>query len=144
MSNTGPNQDERIMAALSHGSVVLFGTGIIAAIVLWVTQKEKSAYVAFQALQATVYQLVGLVLVMLGWCCWTGLYLLSMIPLMAAADSGADPPAVFWLSLVLMFAPLALMGLWALGGLWGAVRCLQGREYRYLGIGHQVQRWLES
>ncbi len=61
MSETGPNQEERIMAALSHGSVVLFGAGVIAAIVLWVTQKEKSAYVAFQALQATVYQMIGLV-----------------------------------------------------------------------------------
>jgi len=144
MSEPQRTQDERIMSALSHGSIVLFGTGVIAAIVIWVTQKEKSAYIAFQALQATVYQLIGLVVVMLGWCCWTALYFLSMIPLIAAADSGGDPPAVFWLSLMLMFVPLAVMGLWVLGGLWGAVRTLQGRDFRYLILGDQVERWLNQ
>jgi hypothetical protein len=106
-----------------------------------VTQKEKSAYVAFQALQATVYQMIGLVLVGLGWCCWLGLYMLSLIPLIAADNAGGDPPAIFWISMLLMFAPMALMGLWTLGGVWGAVRTLQGRDFRYLIIGNMVERW---
>jgi hypothetical protein len=31
------------------------------------------------------------------------------------------------------------MGLWIIGGLWGAVRTLQGREFRYLVIGKQLE-----
>jgi dolichyl-phosphate-mannose--protein O-mannosyl transferase len=47
------------MAALAHGGILLFGMGLVAAIVLWVTQKEKSRYVAFQTLQAAAYHLAG-------------------------------------------------------------------------------------
>ena len=56
-------QEERTLAALAHGSVLLGAVtsglgGILAALVIWLVQKEKSAYVAFQALQALVYQAV--------------------------------------------------------------------------------------
>ena len=37
-----PTQDERVMAALSHLSVFIPLFGVIAPIVIWVTQKEKS------------------------------------------------------------------------------------------------------
>lgn len=145
MESSKPNQDERVMAALAHGSAILFGMGVIAAVVIWATQKEKSRYVAFQALQASVYQFVGIVVAMLGWCCWMVLYFLSMIPLIAAAEQGAsDPPMLFILSTLLMFVPMAIMGLWTLGGLWGAVRTLQGQNFKYLAIGQQLERWLAS
>lgn len=144
MNVTKPSQDERTMAALAHGSAILFGMGAIAAILIWMTQKEKSRYVAFQALQATAYQLAGVLVSILSWCCWTALYFLSFIPLIAAAEASADPPAVFWLSMFLMFVPMGLMGLWILGGLWGAVRVLQGREFRYILIGQQLERWMSG
>jgi uncharacterized Tic20 family protein len=144
MNEAKPSQDERTMAALAHGSVILFGMGAIAAILIWMTQKEKSRYVAFQALQATAYQLVGVLVSIVSWCCWMALYFLSFIPLVAAAETSSDPPAVFWLAMFLMFVPLGLMGLWILGGLWGAVRGLQGRDFRYILIGQQLERWLGS
>ena len=55
------SQDERMMAGLAHGSILLglFTNGIggiAAALVIWITQKEKSDYVAGQALQAMIYQ----------------------------------------------------------------------------------------
>jgi uncharacterized Tic20 family protein len=53
-----PNQNDKIMAALAHISALLPLMGVIAPIVIWATQKDKSEYVAFQALQAVVYQLV--------------------------------------------------------------------------------------
>jgi uncharacterized Tic20 family protein len=130
------------MAALAHGSALLFGMGIIAAVVIWVTQKDSSRYVAFQALQALVYQLAGILVQMIAWCCWTALYFASFIPLIAVAEAGGEPPFIFFASMMLMFVPLGLMGLWILGGLWGAVRALQGRDFRYLLIGDQLERWL--
>jgi hypothetical protein len=102
--------------------------------------EDKSEYVAFQALQAIVYQIAGLVATMIGWCCWMALYFASFIPLIAAAEQGGDPPFIFWFSMLLMFAPLAVMGLWILGGLWGAVRCLGGHDFKYLVVGN----WLEK
>ena len=50
------------MAALAHASALLNlfsgAGGLIAALVIWLTQKEKSAWVAFHALQALVFQAV--------------------------------------------------------------------------------------
>jgi len=141
MSGTRPTQDERIMAALAHACAVLFGMGIVGAIVIWVTQKEKSRSVAFQALQATVYQGAGLVVQLVIWGCWLTLYLLSFIPLMSAPD---EPPLFFLATIVLMLVPLGLLGLWIVGGLWGAVRTLQGREFHYAIIGQRLEHWLAS
>jgi uncharacterized Tic20 family protein len=141
MNQEIPSQDRRIMAALAHAGALILGTGIIAAVVVWITQKDRSRYVAFQALQALVYQTAGVVVQIIGWGCWTALYTLSLIPLLASADSASEPPLFFLLSTALMVVPLVLMGLWALGGLWGAVRALQGREFRYLGIGALLERW---
>ena len=119
--------------------------GIVAAIVIWVTQKGTSRYTAFQALQAVLYQLVGLALFLVSFCCWLGLYFVSLIPLFAAEQGGTgEPPLIFLASLLVMAVPFAFMGIWTLGGLWGAVRCLQGREFRYPLIGGRQERWLAS
>jgi uncharacterized Tic20 family protein len=68
------NQDERIMAALAHGSILLPMTGVIAPIVIWITQREKSRYVAFQSLQALLFQLILIV----AWVLGMGCYMLSI------------------------------------------------------------------
>lgn len=53
-----PTQDERIMAALAHVTVIWPTLGMIAPIVIWGTQREKSPFVGFQALQAAAYQFI--------------------------------------------------------------------------------------
>lgn len=139
-----PSTDERVTAALAHGVVIAYGLGAVGAVVVWLLQKEKSKYVAFQALQAAVYQLVGLLAQLVGWSCWGCLYGLSFIPMVANAEKYKDapPPAVFFISLGLMVVPLGLMGLWILYGLWGALRAFQGRDFRYIVLGRMVERYL--
>ena len=55
-------QDEKTMAMLAHGGAllnVLTGIGgIIVALVVYLIQKDKSPWVAFQALQSLIYQTV--------------------------------------------------------------------------------------
>jgi len=140
MTQAEIGRDDRIMAAIAHACAIMLGMGVIGAIVIWATQKDRSRYLAFQALQATVYQIVGIAATMLGWFCWMAIYFASFIPLMAAADRGGEPPAFFWFSLLLMLAPMAFTGLWILGGLWGAIRCLSGHNFKYPIIGN----WLEQ
>jgi len=145
MDNEQPSQEERTMAALAHGSVVLFGMGVVAAIVLWVTQKEKSRYVAFQALQAVAYHIAGFAIFIVGMGCWLALYFISFIPLMTTPEESAG--GALWIFLVatfLMLVPFAQMGLWILGGAWGAVRTLQGKDFHYVVIGRYLERWLDK
>lgn len=68
-----PSQNDKIMAALAHVSAILPFMGVIAPIIIWATQKDKSEYVAFQALPAVAYQL----LMILAWFVGMGCYMLS-------------------------------------------------------------------
>lgn len=145
MEEKQPNREERLAAALAHGSVLLFGMGIVAAVVLWVTQKERSRYVAFQALQAIAYQIAGLAIFLVGMACWMAVYFLSFIPLFTTPEeSGGAALWFFLLATFLMLAPFAQMGLWILGGGWAAARSLQGREFRYVLIGRYLDDWLTN
>jgi uncharacterized Tic20 family protein len=142
-NETQPSADERVTAALAHSVVIAYGLGAIGAMVMWLLQKEKSKYVAFQALQAAVYQLVGLLVYIVGWGCWGSCYGLSLIPIIANAEKYKEaPPPIFFISLGLMVVPLGLMGLWMLYGLWGAWRAFQGRDFRYIVLGRMLERYL--
>ena len=142
MAQNRPDRDERMMAGLAHASIAAFGMGIIASVVLWASEKEKSRYVAYQALQATVYHIVGFCIFIVSMGCWLLLYFASFIPLMVTATQGSDEvPLVFIVAMVLMVVPLIFMGLWIAGGLWGAARAIQGREFRYFAVGDWVERW---
>jgi uncharacterized Tic20 family protein len=140
-------QDEKVLAGLAHGSVLLgiFTNGIggiASALVIWLVQKEKSAYVAAQALQALVYQVLVFLVTMLAWCCWGMLWMVLLLPPLMSNPGAYEntPPPGLWLGLVLMVIPLGIWGLTILYGLWGAVRCLGGRDFSYAIIG----KWLED
>ncbi len=147
IEQTGPRQSEKILAAVSHGSVLLglltngIG-GVVAALVIWLTQKEKSAYVAGQALQALVYQGFTMAVTLLAWCCWGVLWAaLIILPLATDPDAYQNTvPTGFWVGLGLLAIPLAIWLAAIAYGLWGAVRCLGGHDFKYVIIGN----WLES
>jgi hypothetical protein len=68
-----------------------------------------------------------------------------MVPLFTNPEAYSDsPPAFFWISLLLVGLPLALMGAWMVYGVYGAVRCLQGQDFRYLWVGNLVERYLDQ
>jgi uncharacterized membrane protein len=144
-AGTRPIQDERIMAAISHASIITSGFGIVAAAVIWLMQREKSSYVRFQALQALAYQFVGMLGTLLLWACWGCFYSLSFIPMVQNPQAYEDaPPPIFWISLASTAIPLVIMGLWWLYGLYGGLRTLQGHDFRYFVLGPMVQRYTSS
>ena len=141
------------MAALAHASVILPFWGLVGAIVVWATQREKSRFVAFQALQSMAYHLV---LVLGGFLCFAcymcsffGTFLL--IPVGIFAAEGADTPGVVggMVAALTTFSPLCVMGLLAVAwfayvlyGLYGAVQVLQGHDFRYALIGRRLEHYL--
>ena len=142
MNQETKSTENRLLAALAHGSVVAQGIGILVGIFVYITQREKSRYAALQALQAAVFQLINLVISIGMWVAWGVFYGLSMIPLIMQAESNPDaaPPAIFWIAMISMVIPLIYMILVGLYGLWGAMRTWQGKDFRYLLIGG----WLEK
>jgi uncharacterized protein len=144
-----PTQDERIIAALSHASALLPLMGVIAPIVIWITQKEKSRYVAFQSLQALVYQLVMIVGYLVGMGCYMIFLFSTMIALPFLSTSGSsdiiDP--IFEIGLVIPFLVIGaffLVGfLFMVYGVIGAVKAFQGKPFRYFLIGKRVEKYIQ-
>ena len=136
------SSDDRLMATVAHASVIVFGTGILASVLIWLTQKEKSPYASWQAMQATVYQIIGMIITMGLWLLWGILYALTFIPIVKYPEQYSDaPPPIFWFGLALMFVPLGVMSLWILYGLWGAWKTMHGDDFRYWVIGSFLVRF---
>lgn len=132
----------RLLAALAHASIVAQGLGIIVGVLVYLTQRDKSRYAAFQGLQAAVFQMVGLVAIVGLWFVWGIFYALTWIPLIPLMEASPDaaPPPIFWVGIGSMVIPLALMAVVGLYGLWGALRCWQGRDFRYAIVGPLLER----
>lgn len=133
-STSTATQDDKVVAALAHA------LGPLIAIIVWATQKDKSPFVAFQSLQALVYQLTGFVGALLGMACYTCSFLgvfgsmFAFIPLAAATEGSAEGAQGFaaligfLISMVTMVVPFAIIGLLILAalafflyGLWAAI-----------------------
>ncbi|HEY89223.1 MAG TPA: DUF4870 domain-containing protein [Thermoflexia bacterium] len=134
--------ESRLLAALAHGSITTQGLGILVGVLVYITQRDKSRYMAFQGLQAAVFQFVHLVITIGMWLFWGVLYGLSMIPMIMQMESNPDaaPPAIFWIAMLTMVIPLGYMVLIGWYGLWGAWQTWRGKDFKYLFIG----RWLEK
>jgi uncharacterized Tic20 family protein len=138
---TSHDAEARLLAALAHGSIVLQGLGMLVGIFVYIQQRDRSRYAAFQALQAAVYQLVTLMGIIGLWVLWGIFYTLSFIPLIQQAETMPDaaPPPLFWIGMGSMIIPLIVSLVVMIYGLIGAWAVWRGREFRYPIIG----RWLE-
>jgi uncharacterized Tic20 family protein len=140
-------QDERVMAAIAHATVVFSAVGLIGPLIIWGTQREKSRFVAFQALQAAAYQF----LLLLGGLLAGALYVCSFLslPVTALLSAPFDERAAlcfpflgfsctFGVLFLLMLAWMAYVGY----GLFAAVSVLQGNDFRYVLLGPRLERYL--
>jgi uncharacterized Tic20 family protein len=139
--NTAASSDEKILAALAHGSVFLMFLGPIVPVILWASQRKKSKYVSFHALQAMGYQAFYFWLGIVVWIL-VMLLVICLIPAFGIfIESSWDPavaPFLFQIPIFLMI--FGFIGLFFLLGIAGAVACLLGHDFRYPILG----RWLEK
>jgi uncharacterized Tic20 family protein len=130
-----PSEDERVLAALSHASIVanvVNLAGMIATALIWTMQRDRSPYVRAHALQALVYQgavlLVSIVLAL----SWGVCLALSLLPAALRPDLyRASPPDSFWLALAGLVVPIGFGILATVYGLYGAYQVYRGHPFRY-------------
>lgn len=134
-----PNTENRLLAALAHGSVVVQGLGLLVGVLVYITQREKSRYAAFQALQAAVYQLLNMILIGVLWAIWGVFYAVAISGMFSLSRNAAPPPG-FFITLGASGIPLVLMLLVDICGLWGALRTWQGKDFRYPLLGGWLDR----
>lgn len=143
-SELSPTQDDKITSALAQATIVLPMWGVIAAIVIWATQREKSAYIRDQALQALGWQVSLVAVWFVGMFCYLASFF-SVFTSMAVMESGsgsaAGPPAALLLPFFSMGLIFLSMFVFVVVGLFAAVRNLQGQQFTYPLLGHWVRSY---
>lgn len=136
------SKEEKLMALLSHLSIFVPNIGILAPIIIWVTNKEKSNFVRFNALQAIFFQLIFFILMMLF--IFVGIILMLVAIPWFDLSSNAEPGILFFLSMVFMFMYFPL---WIIFGIYAAVasaKSFKGRIFKYAIIGRIIERKVYS
>jgi uncharacterized protein len=119
--------DERTWAMLAHLSILLNlftgFLGTVAALVIYLVFKERSRYVAYQSMQAFIFQLIAFIgagaLAALAWTV-SGLLAVVLIGCLCMP-----------IALVLSLVPVAAL----VYGVIGALQCNQGRDFQYWLVG---------
>lgn len=149
VSTSVPPQNDKIMAALAHISAMLPMMGVIAPIIIWATQKDKSEYVAFQALQAIVYQLVMIFAWFIGMGCYMVSFIFTFLAIPFASGGGGNPNSPFFM--VGFMVPFLIFGgifvggaIFIIYGIVGAVMTFQGKEFRYVLIGNRLANYMDQ
>ena len=128
--------DERTWAMIAHlsilGNLVTGFLGPVAALVIYLVYKERSRYVAYQAMQAFVFQLV--------W--WVGAWALAGIVWTISGILSAVLIGLLCMPLacLISFIPLGAL----VYGVVGGVQASQGQDFKYWLIGDWVRQTLES
>jgi hypothetical protein len=123
--------DERLWAAIAHASILLnlltAFLGVITPLIIYLVYKDRSRYVAGQAMQAFVFQLVwwvgGGILVGLTWAA-VALMSIVLVGLLCV-------PIAILVSLI----PVAA----CIYGIVGALQAYEGRDFRYWLIADWVK-----
>ncbi len=137
------DQNEYILAALSHATALIPMMGVIAPIVIWATQKDKSEYVAFQALQAVIYQFLMIIAYFAGMLC----YVLSIPVMIFFGELGSKniPDEVgFIFPMIVLVMIFGGGGAFILYGLFATVMTWQGKDFRYILIGNWLKKYLKK
>lgn len=149
-----PTADAWTTAAVAHASILLtlllgFAggvgafVGLVIPLILYLSYRERSRFVALHALQALIYQGVGIlvylalvtVLALAVTVAWAISGLLSVVVVGLLLIPLALMIALMMV-LVLLTAPLAWVGY----GLYAAYEVYQGKDFRYMWIGDWVER----
>lgn len=123
--------DERTWAMLAHLSVLLNLVtgflGVVGALAIYLVYKDRSRYVAYQSMQAFIFQLI--------W--WFGGGIITGI---AWAVTGIFSVVLVGLVLIPIACVITLLPLAALVyGVVGAVQCNNGADFKYWLIGDWVR-----
>lgn len=137
------NQESRLLAGLSHASVLFSSPGVIVPIVIYATQRKKSSYVGFQALQALIWQVIAFVFTLLSSSCMVGAILLPV--LFATASQDVRGHELFGGGIFIMMIASAFLMIFAnmvfiIYGIVGAITAYRGKDFRYLLIGNRIEK----
>jgi hypothetical protein len=141
-------QNDGLIAAISHAMILFPILGFTVTVIIWLNQREKSRYVAFQSLQAGIYQFIFWLFAPTALAC---VFFISFIfPMMAMGGTISDPfyynldpdnvPTLFstffmFVVNVLPCVMFLLLSTCFAYGFVGAIMSFSGRLFTYIFVG---------
>ncbi|MCC6581829.1 MAG: DUF4870 domain-containing protein [Phycisphaeraceae bacterium] len=116
---------ERLIAGASHLFVVIPFLGFLAPIIIWTNNEDRSEYIAFQSLQALVYQVMTLVIWLIGIVLYDKLW----------------NTKIWFVVLIINWIARFMLVVY---GTTGAVMAFQGAAFRYWFIGDKIEYQLST
>ena len=132
------SMEDKIMALLSHLSILIPNIGILAPIIIWVTNKDKSRFVRFNALQAIFFQLIFFILMM--FFIFIGVIIMLIAIPWFDLSSNAEPGILFFISMGFMFMYFPLWLIFGIYAVVASVKSFKGKIFEYAIIGRIIER----
>jgi uncharacterized Tic20 family protein len=143
-------QEDKLLAALCHISIIFSTMGVIFPIVIYIHARERSKPLAFQAMQSMLYHVAALIWTFVLTIVWvlalvvfSGIFTFYAEASAPGGEMAAGTAGVFTLMMILSVI-LYLAGIFIVYilGIIGAVQTMRGRMFRYPLIGKWLERWL--
>jgi uncharacterized Tic20 family protein len=153
--NSETQQEDRLMATLCHVSVLMPLVGVAVPLSIWLSEKERSQLLRFQAFQALIYQGLGLLaylgLTICQFAGGFGVFPLMVIPLTILENSPEEAAiagivmmiimVLFMLIMSLLNLLICILGpLFFIIAVWGGWRVVSGHDFYYPIIGRLVEK----
>jgi len=161
--NNEVTREDQLAAAIAHAAILIPFFGAVIPLAIWLSQRERSSLLRFQALQALAYQLVGMLAYIIIWGCQMagsfGFFPLSLITygVSSTTQNGNTkvPPefgGVFllffflFMGLILLLTVFQCVGgpLFVILALIGSWRVLNDKTFQYPLIGKWISKRLEA
>jgi uncharacterized Tic20 family protein len=137
--------EEQVVSAILHASSPYVFLAIAASSVVWTQQRARSRFLAFQSLQALLFQLFTFLVILLVFALFAAGFLFAAFTGLIARTSVTEPELTAFLinSALLGFGVIHFfMFVFPLWGVWAAVQVLRGRNFRYPIIGRLATQWM--
>lgn len=134
--------EDKAMSLLAHLSIFLPNMGILAPVIIWLIQKEKSKFLRFNCLQAIFFQLLFIALTMFSVIAGTVVMFISLPGITANPD--AEPGTLFFISMALMFLFIPFWIIFTVYAIIAGVKSFHGQKIRYAIIGRIIEKRVYS
>ena len=141
-------KEEIIIAATMHLCCVIPFIGMIAPLIVWLTKKDRSAFLSFHCLQSIIYQATGIIIFITGMI----LYILSFFVIFIATfistgfNGGSEPGPLFFILFTIPFLIFFLLFFfffaYVLYGIAGFIITLVKKDFKYIIIGNKVKKYI--
>ncbi|HRE40440.1 MAG TPA: DUF4870 domain-containing protein [Ignavibacteria bacterium] len=127
------SSDDKLLSLVSHLSACL--GGILVPIIIYFIQKDKSKYVAYNALSAILWQLIYILIILI--LSFGFIFIGVLIPTLSVATKSAEAPVVFIIFVISICAVIIGLVIFFLGyAIWAAIKSYQGELIKYPFIGN--------